>query len=137
MVGPTPGRSPGNTTDQISKLGEDLGELPIIHLSSGVNRGLAKVPVFQIDRKARLVEIRLNLAFAVAGTVREALLDSAGTSIWTQQFSTSYSSAPHGITTIILPAALFTSDDYRLRVQAGSGEDSASRVECLFRIVRN
>jgi hypothetical protein len=138
MAGPESGRSPGNTTDQISKPGDDLEELPFIQLSSGVNRGLAAVRVLQIGRKAKTVQIRLDLAFALAGAVHEELLDSAGKSIWSQQFSASHSIAPQGITTIILPVALFTSGEYRLRVQAGtSGEESAPRVEYLFRVSRN
>lgn len=135
MAGPESRSRLGNTTDQVSQPGDDLGELPVIQLSSRVNRGLAAVPVLRIGRKANMVKIRVDIAFALAGTVREELLDSAGKSIWTQQFFASHSMAPHGITTIILPVALFTSGDYRLRVQGGTSEEgSAASVEYLFRV---
>lgn len=138
MAGPESHRSPGNTTDQRGQPSDDLGELPVVQLSSGVNRGLAAVPLLQIGRKAKMVKIRLDLPFALSGTIREELLDSAGKSVWTQQFSASDSIAPRGITTIILPVSLFTFDEYRLRVQAGtSGEEATAKVEYLFRARRN
>lgn len=138
MAGPESHRSPENMTGQTSRPGDDLAELPVIQLSSGVSRGLAAVPVLQIGREASMLKIRLDLPFDLSGTVREELLDSTGKSIWTQQFSASGSIAPHGITTIILPVALFTSGDYRLRVEAGtSGEESAARVGYLFRVRKN
>jgi hypothetical protein len=131
-------RIPGNMTGQTSQSGDDLAELPVLKLSSGVSRSLAAVPVLQIGREASMVKIRLELPFDLPGTVREELLDSAGKCIWTEQFSASDSIAPHGIRTIILPVALFSSSDYRLRVEAGtSGEESAARVEYLFRVRRN
>lgn len=138
MAGPESHRSLGNRTDQSSRPDYDVGELGVIQLASGVNRGLVAVPVLRIGRKVKMVEIRLDLAFALVGAVREELLDSAGRSVWSQQFSTSDSSAPRGITTIILPVSLFTSDEYRLRVQAGaSGEEATAKVEYLFRVRRN
>lgn len=135
IVGSESHRSLGTMTGES---GDEFAELPVIRLSNGVSRGLAAVPVLQIGREARMVKIELNLAFNLPGTVREELLDSAGKSIWNQQFSASGSIAPHGTTTIILPIALFTSGDYRLRVEAGtSGEESTTKVEYLFRVRRN
>jgi hypothetical protein len=135
MAGSESNRSLGTGA---SPSGAEFAEVPVIRLSNGVSRGLAAVPVLQIGREASMVKIELNLAFNLPGTVREELLDSAGESIWTQQFSGPDSIAPHGATTIALPVALFTSGDYRLRVEAGmSGEESAGRVEYVFRVRRN
>lgn len=137
LAGPEQRWSPGNTTDQNSRPSDDLGEFPVIELSSGVNRGVAAVPVLQIGRKTSMVEIRLHLGFALAGTGREELLDSSNKSIWTQQFSTSYSIAPHGITTIILPVALFTSGEYRLRIETGTSGEELTPGVFQFRVSRN
>jgi hypothetical protein len=138
MAGRASRRSLESMTGQTREPDDDLAQLSVIQLSSGVSRGLAAVPVLQIRREASFVKIRLDLPFDLIGAVREELLDSADKSIWTQQFSVSTSIAPHGITTIVLPAALFTAGDYRLRVEAGTREkEPGARVAYVFRVRRN
>jgi hypothetical protein len=108
---------------------------PVIRLSSGISRGLEAVPVLHLGKQANMVSIVLELPFDLRGGIREELLDSNDQSIWSQEFSAPTSDVRHGLSTIMLPAALFSTGEYRLRVRSGTeGEQSLDKVTYLFRV---
>ncbi len=107
----------------------------IIELSPGVNRGLAVVPVLNLKKRASTVTIVLELPFAPEATVREELRNSNNKQIWSQQFSDPSGISTHGLSTIVLPARLFATGEYRLRVEADAdGDEPPSRAIYLFRV---
>ncbi len=107
---------------------------PSIRLSP-VNRGLAKVSVLHLDPLATTVSILLELPFDLRGTLREELLNSEGEIIWSQRFSRTSGISNHGSITIVLPAGLLATGEYRLRTETGlSPEEPGDTATYLFRI---
>jgi hypothetical protein len=122
------------TTPQPGTLATE-DQASIIELSPGVNRGLAVVPVLHVKKQASTVTIVLELPFTPKGTVREELLNSDDKQIWSQQFSDPSGISIHGLTTIVLPARLFATDEYRLRAEAdASGDEPGNKAIYLFRV---
>jgi hypothetical protein len=124
--------------DRVLETSSDLLGKPIMRLSSGVSRGLATVPVLHLRSQASMVFIELELPFAPQGALHEELLNSDDKPIWSQQFSGSSSIAPNGVTTIVLPAALLATGEYRLTVEHGTnGGEAPGRATYLFRVRRD
>jgi len=108
---------------------------PVFHLSPGVSRGLVSVPVLHLSRQASTISIVLELPFDLVSTLREELLSSEDKTIWSQQFSVTIGISNHGTTTVMLPAALLATGEYRLRAETGiSGEEPEGTATYLFRI---
>jgi len=107
---------------------------PSIQLSP-VNRGQATVRVLHVDPQATTVSFLLELPLDLGSTLHEELLNSEGEIIWSQQFSSTNGISNHGITTIVLPAGLLATGEYRLRAGTGlSREESGDTRTYLFRI---
>ena len=127
--------SPEQPTWSPTDQGGGLAAMPVVRLSSGISRGLAGVPVLHLGKQARTVSIVLDPPFDLSGVIREDLLDSNDQFIWSQQFSAPVSDVRRGLPTIMLPAALFSTGEYRLRVRTGTKEEeSANKVTYLFRV---
>jgi hypothetical protein len=108
---------------------------PSIRLSPGVSRGLATVPILHVNREASTVSIMIELPFDLVSTLREELLSSEDKTIWSQQFSITGGISNHGITTIVLPAGLLATGEYRLRAETGANrEEPGGTAIYLFRI---
>jgi hypothetical protein len=111
---------------------------PVFRISPGVSRGLDAVRVLHLSRQASTVSIVLELPFDPVSTLREELLNSEGKTIWSQQFSGADGISNHGSTSIILPAALFATGEYRLRAEADArGEEPGDVATYLFRVRRD
>jgi hypothetical protein len=107
----------------------DQSVIPALRLSSVTSRGQTSVPVLRLGKQANVAPIELELPFDPRGKLEEELLDARDQIVWSQRFSDSSSIAPGGITTIMLPAAVLTTGDYRLRVNVGStGKEYGFRV---------
>jgi hypothetical protein len=139
--GQTPSPSGGMPPSSATRL-SGVG-LSVLRLSSEVRRGLAPVPVLSLTQGTHLVAIEIALPFDLSGSVREELLDTAGQSVWIQQFSATGPAALRDIETVILPAAILAPGEYRLRIgaeAATAGSHSATpgpQATYLFRIHRN
>jgi len=111
---------------------------PVFRLSPGISRGVAAVQVLHLSREARTVSIMLELPFAPVSTLHEELLSPEDKSIWSQQFSSAEGIANKGVTTIVLPAELFVTGEYRLRAEADlTGEGRGSTATYLFRVYKH
>lgn len=115
--------------------GDQSESRPTIELSPGANRGLAVVPVLHLKKQAITASIVLELPFKPMVTLREELLSSDNKQIWSQQFSNVVGISAHGLTTVVLPAELFATGEYRLRAEAdSSGDVHGSTATYLFRV---
>jgi hypothetical protein len=111
---------------------------PDLRLSSGTNRGLAAIPLLHLSKQASMASIELELPFDPHGALHEELLNSEDKTIWGQQFPDSSSISSHGVTIIMLPAAVLAPDDYRLQVEAlGNRNESGGKITYTFRVRRD
>jgi hypothetical protein len=111
---------------------------PSIRLSPGANRGLATVSVLRLNRLASSASFVLELLPDRQNALREELLSSDNKTIWSQQFSVTTGISNNGVTTIILPAAIFSTGEYRLRVETGPNLDELEEsATYLFRVRRD
>ena len=135
---PAPPTQPTLSKAPAISVSEKTTVQPSIRLSPGFSRGLATVPVLRLNRLASSASFVLELPSDHQHALREELLSSDNKTIWIQQFSVTTGISNNGITTIILPAAIFSTGEYRLRVETGPDtnglEESAT---FLFRVRRD
>lgn len=111
---------------------------PSIRLFPGASRGLATVPVLRLNQLASSASLVLESPSDHQNALREELLSSNNKTIWSQQFSVTIGISHNGITTIILPAAIFSTGEYRLRVETGPNTDGLEEsATYLFRVRRD
>jgi hypothetical protein len=108
-----------------------------IRLSPGVSRGLATIPVLELAHDANSATLVIELPFAPGRTLHEELLNSDNKIVWSQQFSVTGGAANDGTATIVLPAAILTADDYRLRATPDPRDaEAGGTATYLFRVRR-
>ena len=111
---------------------------PSIQLYPGASRGVATVPVLRLNRLASSASLVLELPSDHQNALREELLSSDNKSIWSQQFSVTTGISNNGVTTIILPAAIFSAGEYRVRVETGPNLDELEEsATYLLRVRRD